>query len=119
MPMSPQKEIKFAKKLVRLLAKKRSDPYETWSKVGLCLGHIDKSLWKDWIEFSKRTPHKFNREETPGLMKNLFRKGQEYGVTIGSLIHWAREDSPAEYAALVHKFNMDDTDDDLIYKRCL
>jgi hypothetical protein len=100
MDLTKNQEIMMAKELVSILSYDRSVDYKSWSKVGFCLGNIDKSLHKTWIKFSKRCPEKFDE----GDATKLFAIGYKYDITMGSLRYWAEQDSPVKYKAIITKY---------------
>ena len=55
LPKTDAKDIELAKKLVKLLNKKRAEKYEDWIQVGWCLRNIYIELLEDWDEFSKQS----------------------------------------------------------------
>jgi hypothetical protein len=69
----------------------RAVGYHSWLGVGMVLYSVDPSdamlaLWDEW---SRLAPDKY----TPGACAAKWRSfGRRGGLTLGSLIHWARED---------------------------
>jgi len=100
MDLTKNQEIMMARELVSVLSIDRAIEYKPWSKVGFCLGKIDKSLLKTWIKFSQRCPEKFDEVKAT----KLFMIGDQYGNTMGSLCYWAEQDSPFKYKAIVAKY---------------
>jgi P4 family phage/plasmid primase-like protien len=93
-----EKDKELAVTLVPLLSVDRADEYNTWMDVGWTLyciyrGECDgQDLWE---EFSQRS-HKYQ----PGVCDTLWSKMICKGKSMGSLIQWAKEDSPEEYEKL-------------------
>lgn len=81
-----------ASKLVDMLAFKRSDNYHDWIRVGWALHNTHKALLSTWIVFSKRSK-KFKNGECDRLWNSM----RPSGLTIRSLMSWAKDDSPKEY----------------------
>jgi P4 family phage/plasmid primase-like protien len=91
------------KNLLALLSAERANPYQEWIRVGWCLHNIDHRLLPDWIEFSKKCPHKFKAVECERLWKGF----RDRGYSIASLDKWASKDSPKKYLEL-RKSQIDD-----------
>lgn len=81
-----------ASKLIDMLSFKRSDNYHDWIRVGWALHNTHKTLLSTWIVFSKRSK-KFKEGECERYWNNM----RNSGLTIRSLMSWAKEDSPKEY----------------------
>ena len=89
-------DIDVVHKLVLLLSDYRAYDHKQWIEVGLCLFNIDDGLLDTWIEFSKRTPNKFQ----PGVCEEKWMQFQHrHGdvIGIGSLHRWAMLDDPIGY----------------------
>lgn len=103
---SSSRDVKLAKKLVKLLSVERANEYETWNSVGICLHNIDcKQLLDDWIAFSQTA-------DNPDTEEKCIAKWQSYATNerkdadrlkIGSLHHWAQLDDPEGYAELTRR----------------
>ena len=93
------RSIEESKTLVNLLAQWRSDDYNAWMEVGMCLYNINDSLLSTWIEFSKRSV-KFGSGECEQSWSafNLRIMG------IGSLHRWAKLDNPTGYTLARREF---------------
>ena len=84
-------------KLLGLLDTKRCEEFADWIKVGLCLYNIESTdaqlkLWKRWTQKAE----KFKAAECDKHWAK-FTKKEEGGLTMGSLIFWAKEDNEEEY----------------------
>jgi len=84
--------------LVDMLSINRASNYSDWVKVGLCLHNIDDgdetlSVWANW---SNKCPDKSKKTNFKKEWKS-FKQRQE-GLNFGSLIHWAKLDSPEKFA---------------------
>ena len=88
----------YAKELVPLLSPARADNYADWIRVGWCLRNIDHRLLPEWIEFSKKSP-KFSIGECE--RKWDFMKSDGNGLKMGTLVKWAKDDSPQRFAEMV------------------
>lgn len=94
------KEITYAKKLVKILKDRRADPYDEWIRVGWALYSISPTLLPEFIQFSKRAPSKYQT----GACEKIWRECEQRvhnlgktGYTIASLFHWAKLDNPSGY----------------------
>ena len=90
---------KEAKKLVKLLSKKRASEYSTWIHVIWCLHNIDKRLFSDALEFSKKDMSKYDYNSCKKVWDNSDESSG--GFNIPSLRVWAREDSPKKYNEII------------------
>uniref|UniRef100_A0A6C0J7H0 SF3 helicase domain-containing protein n=1 Tax=viral metagenome TaxID=1070528 RepID=A0A6C0J7H0_9ZZZZ len=86
-------QIEEATKLVDLLAGWRTDDYDSWIDVGICLHNISPSLIDVWIKFSKRSDswQPIDEKRWYGFSESIS------GLNIGSLHRWARLDDPKNY----------------------
>lgn len=108
---SPQKknEIDTAKLLVKILSKKRAKVYNEWIRVGWTLYNISPTLLPSFIEFSKKSPDKYE----PGCCEKIWKSAtsENGGYTIASLHWWARSDDEEEYIKMLR-----DRARELLYK---
>lgn len=81
-----------ASKLVDILSFKRSDNYHDWIRVGWALHNTHKALLSTWSVFSKRSK-KFKE----GECERLWYCMRPSGLTIRSLMSWAKDDNIKEY----------------------
>lgn len=105
-PLDPER-IERVRRLLGLLSRSRSDGYDKWIQVSLCLHNINNSedmfdLWTSWS--SAGCPEKAARTDFRRLW-NSFRY-REQGLKMGSLALWAKEDSPVEF----HRFKVEEID---------
>ena len=87
---SDNNDVILARKLIKLLSKKRATNYNTWIRVGWTLRNIDDCLFWDFTNFSKKCPSKYDEE----ACKKIWKTKKDYGFTISSLYFWAEEDNP-------------------------
>ena len=87
-------DIRKAEKLVEILSDERADDYNQWIELGFCLHNIDDSLLEEWINFSMKND-KFKLGECQKKWANFRNDG--YGLGLGSLYRWAKEDNPDEF----------------------
>jgi len=73
------------------LSSARADDRDSWVKVGMALHAVDPGLLPYWITFSQQSA-KFKPGECEKLWKG-FKPDKTNSLGLGSLIHWAREDS--------------------------
>jgi len=93
LPEMKKQDIEKARALVALLSDKRASNYSDWMRVGWALHNIDRCLLSDWIEFSQRCPDKYKEGECEERWAGM----RSEGLTIRSLVHWAKEDNPEEF----------------------
>lgn len=99
---SKEEDIRKARHLVTLLADERADNYEDWIRVGWCLHNIDKNLLPVWITFSKRCKSKYK----PGECERRWKKMRASGLTIRTLMSYAKEDNYLQYQGFMQgEFN--------------
>jgi P4 family phage/plasmid primase-like protien len=94
-------DIEQIKEFIALLDTKRAENYTDWIQLGWALHNIDpnsKELLDIWIEFSKSSS-KFKE----GGCEDLWEKSKNEGLTIRSIHHWAKKDSPKEYEKIMDK----------------
>jgi len=89
--VSPRDDREQAIQAVALLSPARADNRESWVKVGMALHAVDPGLLPYWITFSQQSA-KFKPGECEKLWKG-FKPDKSNSLGLGSLIHWAREDS--------------------------
>ena len=109
-------DVVLAYKLVRecLNPTKRAKSYHDWVTLGLLLRNIassEESL-KVWAEFSRRVPGYATKPDKDFVDKwallpdeaSTIQRGRK-PLTMGSLIHWAREDAPTTYNDIMKAIN--------------
>lgn len=99
--IDPNDPVYIARKLIKLLNKKRAGPYNEWVTVGWALFNISPDLLPDFIEFSKRDGAKYQAGCCEKIWEECSRRTNEGGYTIASLYMWAKEDNPEEYEKLI------------------
>ncbi len=121
-------QLSLANKALAMLKPERADDYDDWLAVGMSLrqlGDDGLALWDMW----SRQSAKFQ----PGKCAEKWRSfsaGEHGGLTLGSLVHWAEQDSghriirpgkrgakPSEYIAALtamgHRFSLNTMNDDV------
>ena len=90
-------DISLARKLTKILNKKRASDYNSWRQIGFVLRAIDESLFDDFVEFSKKDMSKFNDGKIS--CNKIWEVAKDYMscYSIGTLRHWAKLDNPDEY----------------------
>lgn len=95
-------DLKFAKNLVGCLSSTRSDLFQTWNEVGLCLHNLDLRLEEDFISFSQLSS-KFNLEDVKKYWNNY--QQTTGGLKLGSLVSWAKSDNELKYQQINKQHN--------------
>ncbi len=113
----------MAHKLSKLLSKERAYNYEDWIHVGWALFNTDEKLISSFIEFSKKSPSKYEEGCCEKIWTDCYRRKDmnqmSTGYTIASLHLWAKQDNAEGYKNLMkEKINMFleyefDTDNDV------
>ena len=78
--------------LVEMLNIHRADDQYKWMEVGWALHNTHKSLFDTWVQFSKRS-----KKFVQGECEKKWKIMKDKGLTIRSLITWAKEDNPEAY----------------------
>jgi P4 family phage/plasmid primase-like protien len=86
--------------LVNMLSYYRCDNYNDWINVGMCLHNIDIKFLLIWMKWSKQS-EKYQDGDCEQKW-NSFKK-EKNGLKIGSLILWAKNDSPIKYDSFIRK----------------
>ncbi len=87
--LTQTQRLQMLEKALPLLKKERVDDYDSWIKIGMAckeFGLVGFRLWDVW---SKKSD-KYSDETTDTKWRTF---DEQSGITIGSIIHWAREDS--------------------------
>jgi len=94
-------DIEQIKDLIAILNPARADNYMDWIQLGWALHNIDinsQELLDIWIDFSKNSS-KFQN----GVCEKEWIKSKNDGLTVRSIHHWAKNDSPKEYEKIMDK----------------
>ena len=102
----PNENIIMAKKLIKIINKKRAGPYNEWITVGWTLFNISSTLLPEFDEFSRLDMHKYvkgacDKVWSDCVLFSLNNSGNNCGYTIASLYKWAKEDNPIEYSNII------------------
>lgn len=94
-----ESDISCAKKLTKILSIKRTESYLDWAYVGWALINISPTLLDDFIEFSQRSPDKYEE----GCCEKLWEtaRKEDKGLGIATLHWWAKQDNPEEYKKII------------------
>lgn len=95
---------KYIRALLDCLKPSRYDNYDEWFKVGCILSNLSLRYKVLWHYFSKKSK-KYDKNSVDDQWENYkFNKGnQQKSLSIGSLIHWAREDNPEQFQDANHQ----------------
>ena len=81
-------DLEKAKIIVKgLLKQDRTEKYQPWIELGWCLHNIDDRLLEDWDKFSQ-----YSKKYKPGECDSLWDHMEDRGLSMGSLIKWAKDD---------------------------
>jgi P4 family phage/plasmid primase-like protien len=81
--------------LTGMLSKERCNNYSEWIRVGMCLHNIDPSLLGLWKSWSEQVPEKAKKTRFNTIWNKF--KFRDNGLKYGSLVLWAKTDSPELY----------------------
>ena len=102
-------DIQMVKLLVlNCLNPTRADSYDSWMRLGWCLHNISTSpeMFDLWMEFSAKSP-KFTSNDHAKLKRDwefgMRKEGDGRRLTIRSLRHWAKDDNPEAFKAILEK----------------
>ena len=90
--------IKIAAELSPMLSSARADDYGTWMDIGwtfYCIGDGCQEALELWIQFSQRTTKQGYFDETYCI--KTWSSMQNKGISLGTLKHYAKHDSPELY----------------------
>eukprot|EP00873_Tetraselmis_striata_P029342 jgi/Tetstr1/449606/TSEL_036693.t1 len=97
---APAEDPLFARDVIAARADRRAEEREDWLRVGFALRKASaapgaEDLFPLWDEFSARCPAKY--DGAPALRRawDAMDAAGRAGVTMGTLVAWARQDSPA------------------------
>lgn len=99
--LSVDKALEEAHVLLSMMNDERADDRNSWFRIGCCLWNIthgDDDGLTSWLEFSERSD-KFNESECLAMWYKQMRPSN---ITIGTLKHYARQDSPQEYEQMIN-----------------
>jgi putative DNA primase/helicase len=103
-PHDPKRDRELAKECLPYLSRERCDEYAGWLNVGIALCNIfggddeGLDLWREWSQQSR----KYIEGDCDTKWDTFGDTGFRRSLTVGSLIMWARDDSP-EYRVLEEK----------------
>lgn len=78
------------------------DEYEKWIRVGWALHHTDRRLFLTWMKFSSQST-KFNFKDIVKLKRDWEGFHRDDGITVRSIMYWAKMNNPTEYEAIRSK----------------
>jgi P4 family phage/plasmid primase-like protien len=98
-----QDDIQYAKKLVKLLSKDRSRPYNDWITVGWALYNISPTLLPEFLEFSKQAGKKYDEQSCLKVWDDCSRRYDNSGYSIPSIVRWVKEDNIEGYKKILRE----------------
>jgi P4 family phage/plasmid primase-like protien len=97
--ISVKKTLEEAEILLGMINSSRSDDRNTWLNIGFCLWNLCQGCYEGfilWCEFAEKSC-KFNECESITYWKKM----RENQFTLGTLIYYAKIDSPEKYADFI------------------
>jgi hypothetical protein len=92
-----EQEIEDIYELISMLKNERADDYNEWINIGFALYSIDQEnedLLAIWDDFSRRSS-KYDPKSCDSFWYKM--KFRDDGINLGSIHHWAWQDSPDKY----------------------
>lgn len=96
-------------KLLRCLSSDRCDDYNDWIQVCILLKNNYPELWDEfdtWSKCSKNYNYKQNKKIWDGI-----KQKQSGGLSIGTLMYWAKEDNKKEYNKIIQYMKEKESND--------
>jgi P4 family phage/plasmid primase-like protien len=90
-------EVVQARELLPMLRKSRAEPRHEWIEVGMAVHSVSPQLFAEWDEWSKSCNAKYEAAACATQWESFGRNVPACRLTLGSLHHWAKEDSAAAY----------------------
>jgi len=94
--------------LLNILLYRRSENYNDWLKVGFVIKNINPEWYDLFDQFSQKCSSKHNPHINKHIWDNMV--SSDKGLTIGSLLWWAKQDNPIEYDGIIFKHHMNKND---------
>ena len=88
-------EINDIEKIVNMFSTNRCNNYDDWLNIGICLYNINKNYMLIWENWSSKDIEKYEKGSCEKKWRT-FKKDKK-GLTIKSLLSWAKIDNPTEY----------------------
>jgi hypothetical protein len=89
---TPTDKTKWARSLLDRLAAFRCNNYTDWIQVGMSLSELREAGLTLWDSWSRSCPEKYKGFEDCAERWKYLKPGD--GITLGSLYHWANQDTP-------------------------
>lgn len=96
-PLDPEKR-EYLRKHAMNLTIKRTDNYEDWVQVGICLHNIHSDLIDVFLDFSAQNNTKYNEADCIQKWNSLTYRNDGDKLGEGTLRYWSREDNFEGYA---------------------
>jgi P4 family phage/plasmid primase-like protien len=87
--------------------------YDKWIRVGWALYHTNRELFLSWVKFSSQSD-KFSFNDIPKLESQWNNFKRDHGLTIRSIMFWARTENLTDYN-LIKDQSVDAAIDAIIY----
>ena len=96
--------IEKTKKYLSILSDNRASSYNDWMQIGWALYNITNGSEDGmmlWLDFSSRCAEKFDEASCISEWKKMDRRN----MTIGTIIHFAKEDNPIEFTKILQSYS--------------
>lgn len=87
-------------KITDLLSLDRIKNYSTWFEIGVCLYNINPAYITIWKKISKKDKIGYKKGVCEEKWKSIDKSNKENKLTIGSLIHWVKNDNSEKFSKL-------------------
>jgi P4 family phage/plasmid primase-like protien len=98
-PLDPEKR-EYLRKHAMNLSIKRTDNYEDWVQVGICLHNIHADLIDVFLDFSAQNNTKYNEADCIQKWNSLTYRNDGDKLGEGTLRYWSREDNFEGYTEI-------------------
>ena len=98
-PLDPEKR-EYLRKHAMNLSIKRTDNYEDWVQVGICLHNIHADLIDVFLDFSAQNNTKYNEADCIQKWNSLTYRNDGEKLGEGTLRYWSREDNFEGYTEI-------------------
>jgi hypothetical protein len=82
---------------MKLINPKRFDDYNMWIDIGMALKNVNYNSFNIYDKYSKLSKKYVNRDDVLSYWNHFSSSRNDRGFTIGTLLMYAKQDSPNEY----------------------
>lgn len=93
-------DLKILNNIMKLINPKRFDDYNTWIDIGMALKNENYNSFNIYDKYSKLSKKYVSRDDVLSYWNHFSSSRNDRGFTIGTLLMYAKQDSPNEYYKL-------------------